>query len=112
MQKLIFDHAAVGLRIRRRRLELGLTQEQLAEEINKASRYCADIERGKCGMSIETLLDFCSVLRISPTILLLGEVSFYPDRDTLEQIHSGLLECTEEEQRHILEGIRLLAQYK
>ena len=55
MENWKYDSTAVGERIRRRRTELGLTQAQLAEKINRAVKYCADIERGTCGMSIDTL---------------------------------------------------------
>ena len=51
MNKLIFDHGAVGERIRRRRKELNLTQAELAEQVGCATKSCADIERGSCGMS-------------------------------------------------------------
>lgn len=49
MENWKYDSTAVGERIRRRRTELGLTQAQLAEKINRAVKYCADIERGTCG---------------------------------------------------------------
>lgn len=43
MNKLIFDHGAVGERIRRRRKELNLTQAELAEQVGCATKSCADI---------------------------------------------------------------------
>ena len=51
----LYDRIAAGDRIRQRRLLLGMTQEELAEKIGRAYKYCQDIERGSCGMSIETL---------------------------------------------------------
>ena len=60
-----YDYKAVGERIRHRRMELNLTQAELAEKISRVPKYCADIERGYCGMSIETLLAFCKALEVS-----------------------------------------------
>lgn len=58
---------AVGERIRRRRTELGLTQAQLAEQLDRSTKFCADIERGTCGMSINTLMQFSCALQLSPS---------------------------------------------
>lgn len=42
----LYDRIAAGDRIRQRRLLLGMTQEELAEKIGRAYKYCQDIERG------------------------------------------------------------------
>lgn len=46
----LYDRIAAGDRIRQRRLLLGMTQEELAEKIGRAYKYCQDIERGSCGI--------------------------------------------------------------
>ena len=66
-----YDKAAVGRRIRKRRMEMHLTREQMAEKLDKSMRMVGDIERGTVGMSIETLLNLCSVLKTTPNDLLL-----------------------------------------
>lgn len=107
---MMYDYEMVGNRIRQRRKELGLTREELAERMNRAAKYCADIERGTCGMSIETLLLFCKALGLSPNTLLLGE-AVCAGTDTLEQqILSGLAECTEEQKQSILQTICLFTR--
>ncbi len=59
-------------------------------------------------MSIETLLQFSCVLRLSPSVILLGKAIPYPDEgDTIRKIMLETAECTEEQQRSILEIIRL-----
>lgn len=108
---MLYDHKQVGERIRRRRNELGLTQDELAEQIGRVTKYCADIERGYCGMSIETLLLFCEALKLSPSTLLLGDaVPAYEDSDLTAQIVAGLSECSEEQQISILNTIRLFTR--
>ena len=50
-----------------------LTREQMAEKLDKSLRMVGDLERGSVGMSIETLLSLCSVLKTTPNDLLLFE---------------------------------------
>lgn len=108
---MAYDHKAVGGRIRRLRMELSMTQEELAEMINRAPKYCADIERGYCGMSIDTLLLFCNALKVSPTMLLLGS-AVAPDggAETMAALNACLMECTEEQRRNLLETARLFTK--
>ena len=60
-----YNRIAAGERIRNRRMIMGLTQEELAEKIGRAYKYCQDIERGTCGMSIDTMLSIAACLNIS-----------------------------------------------
>ena len=46
-----YDRLAVGDRIRKKRVQLGFSQDEVAERIDRAPKYCSDIERGTCGMS-------------------------------------------------------------
>lgn len=71
MCEYIYQKIEVGNRIRERRKALCLTQEQLAEKIDKSWRFMVDLERGKVGMSIETLFRLCSALKTTPNDLLL-----------------------------------------
>ena len=66
---------AVGIEIRRRRLALGLTQEQAAEKIDRALRFYSRIELGNVGMSVDTLLEICALLKTTPDALLIGKAS-------------------------------------
>lgn len=71
-KKNIYDRQAVGSRIQQRRKSLGLSQEQLAERMDRATKYCSDIERGACGMSIETMLSFSNHLKMSLDYMMYG----------------------------------------
>lgn len=54
-EKPAYDRIAAGERLRCRRLELGWSRELVAERLGVVNKYYADIERGTCGMSVETL---------------------------------------------------------
>lgn len=111
MDKWAYDHKAVGERIRQRRKELNYTQSELAEKIDRVPKYCADIERGYCGMSIDTLLAFSQALRMSPSMLLLGQaIPSFDDSDISSQIIAGLAECTAEQRESVLQTIRLFTK--
>ena len=70
--KETYDRYMVGERIQRRRQSLGMSQEVLAERIDRATKYCSDIERGICGMSIETMLAFAEHLDLSLDYMMYG----------------------------------------
>lgn len=55
----------VGANVRAARLACGLTQEDLAERINRSTETVSNIERGKNPPSLETLCDIATVLNIS-----------------------------------------------
>lgn len=74
MQKT-YDRLAVGERLRLKRNALGLTQDEMAEKIGRVPKYYADIERGNCGMSIETMLALSSVLNMSLDYIIFGSKS-------------------------------------
>ena len=71
MSHFIYDKASVGERIRIYRTALHLTQEQLAEKLDKSWRFVNNLERGAVGMSMETLLALCGALKTTPNHLLL-----------------------------------------
>ena len=68
-----YDRLAAGERIRARRRLLGFTQEEMAERIGRVPKYYADIERGNCGMSVETLLALSRTIDLSLDYIILGE---------------------------------------
>lgn len=85
------DFGAIGKRIRKRRLELGLTQEALAEKIDVTDTYIGAIERSTSKCSIETLANLARVLDLNVDYLLFGitpnnyQATFSKMLDTLPQ---------------------------
>ena len=61
-----------NITVQEKRQALRLTQEKVAEKAEKSLRLITDIERGAVGMSIETLLAMCDVLKTTPNNLLLS----------------------------------------
>ena len=89
------DWAAIGGRIRKQRELFGYTREEFSEKLEITPKFCADIELGNKGMSVQTLCNISSVLKLSTDYILFG---------TTQQEHafsSMLLQrCTPLEQRY------------
>ena len=66
------DYREIGLRIARRRIELGLRQAQVCEMCDLNDKYLSAIECARSIPSIDVLLRICNALNITPNTLLLG----------------------------------------
>ena len=64
---------AIGNRIKLARENMGWTQEELAEKINRSTQFISTIERGVAGPSLETIISLCEVLNVSSEWLLCGK---------------------------------------
>ncbi|MHC5308696.1 helix-turn-helix domain-containing protein [Myroides sp. LJL116] len=53
-------------KIKRRRKELGLTQENIAKGLGISQKAYCDIENGKTKLKTDTLDQVCKLLRITP----------------------------------------------
>lgn len=58
------NYAAIGAQIRRRRRELRLTQDELAEMADIAPSFLGHIERGTRKPSVETLVRLAEALNV------------------------------------------------
>ena len=63
----------IGQRIRTQREFLGFTRDGLAEKLGVSVNFCSDIELGKKGMSIETLVKMAQALHVSTDYIVLGK---------------------------------------
>lgn len=81
------DYIALGQRVRRIRKQKGLTQEVLAEQVGISASFIGHIERGSRIASLETLMQLCRALAVSPNDLLgeplVAQVGELPETITL-----------------------------
>ena len=59
------DKIEIGQKLKNARLSCGLTQEQVCEKIECASRYIGQIETNQTVGSISTILKLCSLYGIT-----------------------------------------------
>ena len=55
----------LGFRIKMRRLQLGLTQAQLGEQVKMSENYISEIESGRNNITLKSLHKIFSVLKVS-----------------------------------------------
>lgn len=67
------DYTMLGQRIRHYRQKLHLTQEQLAERAGVSASFMGHIERGSRAASLETVMQLCAALDVTPNDLLADE---------------------------------------
>ena len=77
MEKDTYDRKAAGIRIREKRRQLGITMKEAAEKLGRVPTYYADIERGNCGMSVETMIAISRLYHMSLDYLILGKEENY-----------------------------------
>ena len=114
MVKLYSFDEKIGLRIKLAREQAGMTQEQLAERIDKSLSFISMLEQGRSGAKVNTLKDICLALNTSADFLLLGitpenedmilaqklRCLSYADRVALMQIIDSLAEVRSVESDH------------
>lgn len=75
----------IGLRIKHRRLELGLTQEELANRLgNKSRASVCTVENGKEDMTTNRIRQYAAALECSPSYLMGWDIE-----DDLQEIREA-----------------------
>ena len=98
------DQKAIGKRIKSAREKKGLTQEQLAEQVNLSPMHISVIERGNKLPRLETLINIANVLDVSADILLQDVVNNQIKLHTSEA--SNLIaQLSSEDQRRVLAAL-------
>jgi Predicted transcriptional regulators len=64
------DYKLMGKRIRKQRVYMSLTQEQLAERAGLSASFIGHIEQGSRVASIHTLVVLCRAMNITPNFVL------------------------------------------
>lgn len=76
----------MGKIIRARRVELNMSQEQLAEKIDKTTGFVGQLERGESAPGMDTLHDIVYTLGLDANKLIMGEISEENDFDTIREL--------------------------
>lgn len=75
------DYVDVGLRIRRIRLESGISQEQLAERCSLTPSYVSKVETGASKGRLETYYKIAEALNVSIDSFLAPKLKNSPDKN-------------------------------
>ena len=103
-----YNRLAAGERLRLKRTLLGMTQEEMAERIDRVPKYYADIERGSCGMSVETLMALSHTLNMPMDYIReYGENSEKKHEDEIVAVLDILDKCPQKQRASILKIIKI-----
>lgn len=100
-ENMHIDFNELGIRIKKRRRELNLKQNELSEMLGISNNYLSNIENGHSIPSLEVFSDICIKLKITPDLLLLGVIRV---DNVPENIKDNLKLCTNEELK-LIDGI-------
>ena len=62
----------IGKNVRQIRLLKGLSQQNLAEDIEKSTNFVSLLENGKTGIAVQTLIDICKSLDVDANAIFAG----------------------------------------
>ncbi len=69
---MALDYSIIGERIKRARIDSGLTQEKLSEKLDVSIAFLSRIERGSSHISLKRLSQICDILGITEGSILNG----------------------------------------
>ena len=101
------DYAALGKRIKEKRISEKLTQEQLGEMCELSAAHIGHIERGTRILSVEVLFKIAQVLNVSVDYLLFDSVE---NDNILNSITPILKDTDKNKVNHFLNTVRVLAE--
>ena len=99
------DYKVIGSRVKRQRMEKGMTQQELAERLDVSNAYLSRIERGSAKASLEMIFKISSTLEI-PVCLILSGVDVQASDYLSNEIYELILGCTPSEKRLIYDLIK------
>lgn len=92
------DYEEIGRRVRRLRKARGISQEQLAERIERSTAFVGHIERGSRRMSVDTLIRLVDALECTADELLGRSPGAMDAGDAARALLELALRLTEKEQ--------------
>lgn len=103
------DFKIIGERLKKARLNKGLTQEQLSEKMDFSVPYLSKIETGKVYINLKRLFQICELLDVTPGEILNGASHTLPNYLSPE-INEYMRMCSFEKQQLIFKIIKLLCE--
>ena len=106
-KKQLYNRSAAGERIRNRREKMGLSRQKMAAQIGKAEKYYADIERGYCGMSLETMIGIAGTLGLTLDYIAFGKEEEHELPKETKSIMFYLDNCSEKRRKKAVELLQV-----
>lgn len=108
---MALDYKLMGERLKKARIQKGLTQEQLAEQLKVSIAYISRIETGKTHVNLKRLNELCSSLDTSESYILNGA----SDNSTTylsSEFSSILKDCSSKDKELIYQIATIISEKK
>lgn len=103
----MIDYNTIGSKIRKRRKELNISQEKLAEFCDVGTTHISHIETGNCIPSLKVFISILNALDITADALLCDELNS-TQQTYINDLSEMLEDCSIEDLRIITETIKTL----
>ena len=103
------DLCAIGARIKEAREQVGLTQEDLAAELDMSPSHISVLERGRKAPRLETLVNIANALQVS-TDMLLQDVLVRRTDGLMSELSGVISKLGTKDQERMLKAIRALTE--
>lgn len=103
---------AIGIKIKERRQELGITQEYIANMLDVNPSHVSNIECGRANPSLTVLVKIANILQCSIDYFISGEYTYMVDKNREKTLDDKIMDkiryCDAEKKSRILKMIDLL----
>lgn len=97
---MALDYKLIGERLKKARIKKGITQEELAEDMDISIAYISRIENGKTHVSLTRLNELCLILDTTEGYILNG-VSDNSNLYLTNELNSILKDCSSKDKELI-----------
>lgn len=104
---MALDYKIIGERLRKARIDTGLTQENLAEKLDVSVAFISRIECGTTRLNLTRLSEICSLLDIDEGLILNG-ASTGSKNYLSDEFNILLKDCPKETQKLIYDVAKLI----
>ena len=106
------DFKAIGLKIKERRQQLGITQEHIANVLEVNLSHISNIECGRANPSLTALVKIANILECSVDYFISGEYTYKIDKDKEKTLDDKIMDkiknCDSDKKQRILKMIDIL----
>ena len=106
------DFKAIGLKIKERRQELGITQEFVSKALDVNPSHISNIECGRANPSLTALVKIANILECSIDYFIGGEYTYNFDKSKEKTLDDKIMDkikyCDADKKSRILKMIDLL----
>lgn len=99
----------MGIRLKKQRKLLHMTQEHLAEKLNISVKHYGEVERGNAGLSIENLICVSNILGVDLNYLIKGEEQ--PTENIPNRMKEIYFNAPLDKRQHIMELLEIADKF-